>query len=114
MDETLLEQAITTRTKAIVPGHYAGVACEMDSIMEIAERHNVFVVEDAALGVQAYYRGSIGHLAAYSYHETKNYICGEGGTLCINDAKFESRAEIIRDKGTNRQQFFRGAVDKYT
>lgn len=118
MDETLLEQAITTRTKAIVPVHYAGVACEMDSIMEIAERHNVLVVEDAAQGVHAYYRGkalgSIGHLGAYSYHETKNYICGEGGTLCINDAKFESRAEIIRDKGTNRQQFFRGAVDKYT
>ena len=117
MDETLREQAITTRTKAIVPVHYAGVACEMDSIKGIAERHNVFVDEDATQGVHAYYRGkalgSIGHLGAYSYHETKNYICGEHGTLCINDAKFESRAEIIRDKGTNRQQFFRSAVDKY-
>lgn len=118
MDETAIERAITPRTKAIVPVHYAGVACEMDAIMQIADRHNLVVVEDAAQGVHAYYKGralgSIGHLGTYSFHETKNYVCGEGGALCINDRRFEERAEIIRDKGTNRQKFFRGDVDKYT
>ena len=118
LDENLIEQAITARTKVICPVHYAGVACEMDRIMEIAERYNLLVVEDAAQGVNASYRGralgSVGHLGAYSFHETKNYICGEGGALCINDKRLVERAEIIRDKGTNRQQFFRGVVDKYT
>ena len=118
LDETQIENAITDRTKAIVPVHYAGVACEMDTIMEIADRHGLYVVEDAAQGMHAYYKGralgSIGQMGAYSYHETKNYVCGEGGTLCINHPELQTRAEIIRDKGTNRQQFFRGAVDKYT
>ncbi len=118
MDETQIENAITTRTKAIVPVHYAGVACEMDTITDIAERHGIYVVEDAAQGMHAYYKGralgSIGHMGTYSYHETKNYVCGEGGTLTINHPELQTRAEIIRDKGTNRQQFFRGAVDKYT
>ncbi len=118
MDETLIEAAITPRTKMILPVHYAGVACEMDTIMEIAERHNLWVVEDAAQGVYATYRGralgSIGHLGCYSFHETKNYICGEGGALCVNDEQFIERAEIIREKGTNRSRFFRGMVDKYT
>jgi len=118
LNEELIEPAITDRTKVICPVHYAGVGCEMDRIMEIADRHGLLVVEDAAQGVNAFYReralGSIGHLGAYSFHETKNYICGEGGALCINDEKLVKRAEIIRDKGTNRQQFFRGAVDKYT
>ena len=118
MDETQIENAITNRTKAIVPVHYAGVACEMDTITEIADRHGIYVVEDAAQGVHAYYKGralgSIGHMGTYSYHETKNYVCGEGGTLTINHPELKTRAEIIRDKGTNRQQFFRGAVDKYT
>ena len=118
IDETQIESAITSRTKAIVPVHYAGVACEMDTITEIADRHGIYVVEDAAQGVHAYYKGralgSIGHMGAYSYHETKNYVCGEGGTLCINHSELQTRAEIVRDKGTNRQQFFRGAVDKYT
>jgi len=118
MDETLIEAAITPRTKMILPVHYAGVACEMDTIMAIAERHNLFVVEDAAQGVNATYRGralgSIGHLGCYSFHETKNYICGEGGALCVNDERFIERAEIIREKGTNRSRFFRGMVDKYT
>jgi len=118
LDEELIEQAITDRTKVICPVHYAGVGCEMDRIMEIADRHGLLVVEDAAQGVNAFHRGralgSIGHLGAYSFHETKNYICGEGGALCINDERLVERAEIIRDKGTNRQQFFRGAVDKYT
>jgi len=118
MDETLVEAAITPRTKMILPVHYAGVACEMDTIMAIAERHNLFVVEDAAQGVNATYRGralgSIGHLGCYSFHETKNYICGEGGALCVNDERFIERAEIIREKGTNRSRFFRGMVDKYT
>ncbi len=118
IDETLIEAAITPRTKMILPVHYAGVACEMDSIMAIAERHNLFVVEDAAQGVNASYRGrslgSIGHLGCYSFHETKNYICGEGGALCVNDERFLERAEIIREKGTNRSRFFRGMVDKYT
>ena len=118
IDESLIEQAITERTKAIVPVHYAGVACEMDIILAIAEKHNLFVIEDAAQGVNSFYKGrplgSIGHLGCYSFHETKNYICGEGGALCINDERFIRRAEIIRDKGTNRQEFFRGDVDKYT
>lgn len=118
MDEQLIEAAITPRTKMILPVHYAGVACEMDTIMAIAQRHNLFVVEDAAQGVNATYRGralgSIGHLGCYSFHETKNYICGEGGALCVNDERFIERAEIIREKGTNRSRFFRGMVDKYT
>ncbi len=118
LDDALIEQAITPRTKAIFPVHYAGVGCEMDRIMTIARQYNLLVVEDAAQAVNAYYSGralgSIGHLAAYSFHETKNYICGEGGALCINAPEFIERAEIIRDKGTNRRQFFRGEVDKYT
>jgi dTDP-4-amino-4,6-dideoxygalactose transaminase len=118
IDEALIERAITPRTKAIFPVHYAGVGCEMDRIMAIARRHSLWVVEDAAQGVNAFYGkralGSIGHLGAYSFHETKNYTCGEGGALCINDPALAARAEIIRDKGTNRQQYFRGEVDKYT
>lgn len=119
IDETLIEAAITDRTKAIVPVHYAGVACEMDVIMEIATRHGLYVVEDAAQGMMSEYKGralgTIGHLAAFSFHETKNYTSGgEGGLLLINDAQFVNRAEVIREKGTNRSQFFRGMVDKYT
>jgi len=118
IDETLIEEAITERTKAICVVHYAGVSCEMDRIMAIARGHNLKVVEDAAQGVNSWYNGralgSIGDLGCYSFHETKNYICGEGGALCINDPELIERAEIIRDKGTNRQRFFRGEVDKYT
>ena len=119
IDENLIEAAITPRTKAIFPVHYAGVSCEMDRIMAIAEKHDLIVAEDAAQGVNSYYHGralgTIGHLGCYSFHETKNYICGEGGALCINDdLRFADRSEIIRDKGTNRRQFFRGQVDKYT
>ncbi|MCC2970840.1 dTDP-4-amino-4,6-dideoxygalactose transaminase [Massilia sp. IC2-476] len=118
IDETKIEAAITERTKAIVPVHYAGVACEMDVIMDIARRHDLLVIEDAAQGIMSTYKGralgSIGHLAALSFHETKNIISGEGGALLINDAAFAERAEIIREKGTNRSQFFRGQVDKYT
>ncbi|MGQ9563564.1 MAG: dTDP-4-amino-4,6-dideoxygalactose transaminase [Thermogutta sp.] len=118
IDETKIEAAITERTRVVVPVHYAGVACEMDCIMEIAQSYNLLVVEDAAQGVNAFHKGralgSIGHLGCYSFHETKNYICGEGGALCINDERFIERAEILRDKGTNRQKFFRGEVDKYT
>ena len=118
LDEKLIESAITSKTKAILPVHYAGVACEMDRIMAIADEHDLLVIEDAAQGVNSFYNGralgSIGHLGCYSFHETKNYICGEGGALCINDPRFVERAEILRDKGTNRQQFFRGQVDKYT
>jgi dTDP-4-amino-4,6-dideoxygalactose transaminase len=118
IDETLIEAAITPRTKAIVPVHYAGVACEMAVIMDIAQRHNLLVIEDAAQAVMATYQGkplgTIGHFGAYSFHETKNIISGEGGALLINDARFAERAEIIREKGTNRSQFFRGQVDKYT
>lgn len=118
IDETKIEVAITPRTKAIVPVHYAGVACEMDAIMDIAQRHNLLVIEDAAQGIMSTYKGralgSIGHMGAYSFHETKNIISGEGGALLLNDSRFAERAEIIREKGTNRSQFFRGQVDKYT
>ena len=118
IDERLIEAAITPRTKAIVPVHYAGVACEMDTIMSIARNHNLLVIEDAAQGVMATYKGralgSIGDLGCYSFHETKNITCGEGGALLINNPAFADRAEIIREKGTNRSQFFRGQVDKYT
>lgn len=119
IDETLIESAITPKTKAIVPVHYAGVGCEMDRIMEIAERHNLFVVEDAAQGMMAKYKGrplgTLGHLGTYSFHESKNYTSGgEGGLLIINDQKFTRRAEIIREKGTNRSEFFRGEAKKYS
>ena len=119
IDETKIEEAITTKTRAIVPVHYAGVACEMDTIMGIASRHNLFVVEDAAQGMMSTYKGkalgTIGHFGTYSFHETKNYTsAGEGGLLIINDEKFVQRAEIIREKGTNRSLFFRGMVDKYS
>lgn len=118
LDERLIESAITPRTRAIVPVHYAGVACEMDTIMDIAKRHGLKVVEDAAQGVMASYKGralgSIGDLGAYSFHETKNVISGEGGSLLVNDAELALRAEIIREKGTDRSRFFRGEVDKYT
>lgn len=118
LDERLIESAITPRTKAIVPVHYAGVACEMDTIMEIASRHGLFVIEDAAQAIMSTYRGrplgSIGDLGCYSFHETKNIISGEGGALLINNPKLIERGEIIREKGTNRSNFFRGQVDKYT
>ena len=118
IDETKIEVAITPRTKVILPVHYAGVGCEMDFIMEIAGRHNILVIEDAAQGILSTYKGrplgSIGHMAALSFHETKNIISGEGGALLINDPRFVARAEVIREKGTNRSQFFRGQVDKYT
>jgi len=118
IDENKIEAAITQKTKVIVPVHYAGVGCNMDKIMGIAEKYKLLVVEDAAQGVNALYKnkflGSIGHLGCYSFHETKNYISGEGGALIINDDRFIKRAEIIREKGTNRSQFFRGEVDKYT
>lgn len=118
IDEQLIEAAITDKTRAIVPVHYAGVACEMDAIMEIANRHQLFVIEDAAQGMMSTYKGqalgTIGHMGAFSFHETKNYTSGgEGGLLIINDDQFKERAEIIREKGTNRSQFFRGMVDKY-
>ena len=112
-----IEALITSKTKAIVPVHYAGVACDMKKIMELANKYNLFVVEDAAQAIDSYYEdrplGSIGHLAAFSFHETKNIISGEGGMLVINDEQFIMRAEIIREKGTNRSAFFRGEVDKY-
>ena len=118
IDERLIEAAVTPRTRAIFPVHYAGVACEMDEIMAIAKRHNLLVVEDAAQGVYAQYKGrwlgTIGHIGCYSFHETKNFSCGEGGALVVNDPAFEARAEILREKGTNRSQFLRGQVDKYT
>ena len=118
IDERKIEAAITPRTKAIVPVHYAGVACEMDTIMDIARRHQLLVIEDAAQGVMSRYRGralgGIGHLGALSFHETKNIISGEGGALLVNDARFTDRAEVLREKGTNRSRFFRGEVDKYT
>ena len=118
IDETLIEQAITTRTKAIMPVHYAGVSCEMDTIMDIAYRHKLWVVEDAAQGINARYKekylGGIGHLGCYSFHETKNISMGECGALIINDSALKVRAEIIREKGTNRSKFYRGEVDKYS
>jgi dTDP-4-amino-4,6-dideoxygalactose transaminase len=118
IDETRIEAAITRNTKVILPVHYAGVACEMDVIMDIAQRHNLLVIEDAAQGIMSTYKGrplgSIGHMAALSFHETKNIISGEGGALLVNDPRFVERAEIIREKGTNRSQFFRGQIDKYT
>ena len=118
IDETLIEEAITEKTRAIVPVHYAGVACEMDTIMDIAKRHNLKVVEDAAQGIMSTYKGkalgTIGDFGAYSFHETKNYSMGEGGALLIRDQKNVEEAEIIREKGTNRSKFFRGQIDKYT
>jgi dTDP-4-amino-4,6-dideoxygalactose transaminase len=118
IDEAKIEAAITPRTKAIAPVHYAGVGCEMDTIMDIARRHNLLVIEDAAQGIMSTYKGrplgSIGHMAALSFHETKNIISGEGGALLLNDPCLVERAEIIREKGTNRSKFFRGQVDKYT
>lgn len=117
IDVTKLEQLITPKTKVIVPVHYAGVACDMDRIMDIAYRHNLLVVEDAAQAIDSYYKGkplgTIGHLSAFSFHETKNIISGEGGLLGINDERFIHRAEIIWEKGTNRSEFFRGEVNKY-
>ena len=118
IDETKIEAAITERTRVIVAVHYAGVACEMDTILDIARRHNLLVVEDAAQGVMSTYKGralgTIGDLGCYSFHETKNYSMGEGGALIINNEKYIERAEILREKGTNRSKFFRGQVDKYT
>ncbi|WP_396199578.1 dTDP-4-amino-4,6-dideoxygalactose transaminase [Flavobacterium sp.] len=122
MDTSKLEALITQKTKAIVPVHYAGIACDMDEIMQLATKYNLYVIEDAAQAIDNYYiskkgekkaLGSIGHLAAFSFHETKNIISGEGGLLAINDEKFSNRAEIIWEKGTNRSAFFRGEVDKY-
>lgn len=118
IDEKLIESAITDKTKAIVPVHYAGVACEMDTIMEIAKKHNLKVIEDAAQGVMAKYKdkylGTIGDIGCYSFHETKNYSMGEGGAIVFKDDKYVEDAEIIREKGTNRSKFYRGQVDKYT
>lgn len=122
IDTSTLEALITPKTKAIVPVHYAGMACDMDTIMELADKYNLYVIEDAAQAIDSFYTGkdgikkalgSIGHLAAFSFHETKNIISGEGGMLVINDAQFANRAEIIWEKGTNRSAFFRGEVDKY-
>ncbi|WP_338760790.1 dTDP-4-amino-4,6-dideoxygalactose transaminase [Bernardetia sp. ABR2-2B] len=117
IDADKIEELITTKTKAIVVVHYAGMACDMDKIMAIADKHELFVIEDAAQAVDSFYNGkplgSIGHLAAFSFHETKNIISGEGGMLVINDDRFIKRAEIIREKGTNRSAFFRGEIDKY-
>lgn len=118
LDETKLEEAVTERTRAIVPVHYAGVACEMDTIMAVAKKHNLKVVEDAAQGFLAYYKGkalgTIGDFGCYSFHETKNYTMGEGGALVFDDKNQLERAEILREKGTNRSKFFRGEIDKYT
>ena len=118
IDETKIEAAITDKTKVIIAMHYAGVSCEMDTIMEIARKHNLMVVEDAAQGVMSTYKGkylgTIGDFGCYSFHETKNYSMGEGGAIVINNPKYNDRAEILREKGTNRSQFFRGQVDKYT
>ena len=117
IDDNLIERAITDKTKAIVVVHYAGVSCDMDQILDIAKRHNLFVVEDAAQGIMASYKcrpiGSMGDFGCLSFHETKNIHCGEGGALLINDEKYVERAEIIREKGTNRSKFFRGEIDKY-
>ena len=118
IDETLIEEAITPKTKAILPVHYAGIACEMDVIMDIARRHNIFVIEDAAQGIMSKYNdmplGSIGDLGCISFHETKNIISGEGGALLIHNKNFVERAEILREKGTDRTKFFRGEIDKYS
>lgn len=118
IDDALIEEAINERTRAVFPVHYAGVGCEMERIMTIAQKYGLKVAEDAAQGVNAAHNGrplgSIGDLGCYSFHETKNYICGEGGALCVNDPALVERAEVLRDKGTNRKQFFRGQVDKYT
>ncbi len=118
MDETLIKDTINDRTKAILPVHYAGVPCEMDTIMKLAEEFAIYVIEDAAQGIDSKYKGrpigSIGHLAAFSFHETKNIISGEGGALLVNDEEMVERAEIIWEKGTNRTKFFRGEIDKYT
>jgi len=119
IDETLIEPAITQKTKAICVVHYAGVGCEMDTIMKIAQKHNLYVIEDAAQGMMAQYKGkplgTIGHLGTFSFHESKNYTsAGEGGLLLVNNEEFVLRAEILREKGTNRSQFFRGMIDKYT
>lgn len=118
INESLIEAAITNKTRAIVAVHYAGVACEMDSILKIANRYNLLVIEDAAQGILSKYKGrflgTIGHLGCFSFHETKNLTCGEGGALIINDERFTKRAEVIWEKGTNRSEFFRGQVDKYT
>lgn len=117
IDENLIEAAVTDRTKAILPVHYAGVSCEMDKILEIARAHDLFVIEDAAQGIMSTYKGrplgTIGDFGAFSFHETKNYSMGEGGALLIRDEKYVEEAEILREKGTNRSQFFRGQVDKY-
>lgn len=118
INEKLIEAAVTEKTKAIVPVHYAGVACEMDTIMEIAEKYHLFVIEDAAQGVMATYKGkplgSIGDFGCYSFHETKNYSMGEGGALLIRDPKYIEDAEIFREKGTDRSKYYRGQIDKYT
>jgi dTDP-4-amino-4,6-dideoxygalactose transaminase len=118
IDEKKIEEAVTSRTKAIVPVHYAGVSCEMDEIMAIARRHNLMVIEDAAQGIMATYKGhalgAIGDFGCYSFHETKNLSMGEGGALLIKDGKYVEEAEIIREKGTNRSKFYRGQIDKYT
>lgn len=118
LDETLIEAAITDKTRAIVPVHYAGVACEMDAIMAIADKHGLLVIADAAQAIMSAHKdrpvARLGHMSALSFHETKNIISGEGGAILINDDRFAERAEIIREKGTNRSQFFRGQVDKYT
>jgi dTDP-4-amino-4,6-dideoxygalactose transaminase len=122
IDVSKLEELITDKTKAIVPVHYAGISCDMDAIMKVADKYNLFVIEDAAQAIDSYYQvkngitkplGSIGHLSAFSFHETKNIMSGEGGMLVINDEQFIARAEIIREKGTNRSSFFRGEIDKY-
>lgn len=118
IDETLIEDAVTEKTKAIVPVHYAGVSCEMDTIMKIAKKYNLLVIEDAAQGIMSTYKrqalGTIGDFGCFSFHETKNYSMGEGGALLIRDEKYIEEAEIIREKGTNRSKFFRGQIDKYT
>ena len=118
IDEKLIEAAVTERTRAVVPVHYAGVACEMDTIMEVAGRHRLFVIEDAAQGLMSFYKGralgTIGDFGAFSFHETKNYSMGEGGALLIRDGRYVEEAEIIREKGTNRSKYYRGQIDKYT
>ena len=117
IDEEVLEELITKKTKAIVVVHYAGISCDMDKILEIAKRNNLLVIEDAAQGIDSYYKGkplgSIGDMGGFSFHETKNIQCGEGGLLSINNSQFKERAEIIWEKGTNRSAFWRGEVDKY-